>query len=129
MRITPPEYNPTSSNPPDLVRITPASGGPPVAPKAIHVIAIPILLPASFMPPSRAGALGIKLTNAPVAQPYIIDTMTREAMLEVANGQAKETIAPTSVNGIKVLSAPNLSARIPEESRPIKEAQLAIEIK
>ncbi|KAI6020253.1 hypothetical protein BKA83DRAFT_4298259 [Pisolithus microcarpus] len=75
---------------------------------------MPILLHASLIPPSRAGALGIKLTNVPVAQSYMIDTTTRGVMLEVANGKAKETIPPTSVNKMRVFRAPNF---VGEDSR------------
>lgn len=73
--------------------------------------------------------LGVKVTNAPTAQPYMIVTMIKGVTWEVANGHAKLIMPPISTKGINVLSAPYLSARTPEESRPIKEAQLAIAIK
>jgi len=94
-----------------------------------HDVLWTYLLPASLIPPRRAGVLGSKLVNVPVVQPYMIVTTTNGATWEVTNGHAKLMRLLINTAGISVFRAPYRSARIPEDNRPIREEQLATEIK
>lgn len=47
----------------------------------------------------------------------------------VANGQTNVTIPHIRVNGVVTVSAPNLSARSPDEIRPKPDPALAMESK